>query len=430
MSKQKSFFGLVAAAILCMAVLIMPVTTNADSSGGLTLTATPSVTTVSLGETISYNYVITSTCNTTISSLVLTDDKFGTISLPATSLAPGENVSVSLAYTVATADFPGPIATTSSVTGITADNETRSASMATSITLNPLTSSLQISMSANVSSANTGDNITYTYTITNNGQAGLSALVLTDSRLGAVTLSSTSLAAGASLTATKTYTLLSSDQPGPLSSSSTATATSSTGAAVTATSATVSVTLNSRASSIKVTMSADKRMASENESISYTYTIVNIGQVKLSKIVLTDTRLGTIVLTSDNLSPQAKLTASGKYKVLASDFPGPLVSSATVKAENPSGQQVSDTSKPVSVMLKASDDDDEIDDNHDDDGHNGGHDDNLHLTKGEILRLRGVPGKGIDHAPGLQKLFNMHKGQGKGDNKDQGHQNNEKGKDK
>ncbi len=302
MSKQNSLLGLLIAAVLCMAVLIMPVTTYADSSGGLTLTAAPSVTTASLGETISYNYVITSTCNATINSLVLTDDKFGTISLPATSLAPGENISVSMAYVVVAADFPGPIATTSSVTGISTDNTTFSSSAATSVALNP------------------------------------------------------------------------------------------------------------QASSIKVTMSADKRTASENESISYTYTIINTGQVELSKIVLTDSRLGTIVLSSDKLSPQAKLTASGKYTVLASDFPGPLVSSATVKADNPSRQQVIDASKPVSVMLTAN---------------------NFPFTKARIHKLKGVPGKGIDHAPGLQKPFNMHyKGHGKGDNQNQGHQNNEKGKDK
>lgn len=28
------------------------------------------------------------------------------------------------------------------------------------------------------------------------------------------------------------------------------------------------------------------------------------------------------------------------------------------------------------------------------------------MTKAEILKTRGVPGKGIDHAPGLQKPFN------------------------
>ena len=130
----------------------------------------------------------------------------------------------------------------------------------------------------------------------------------------------------------------------------------------------------------------------------------------MSKIVLTDTRLGTILLSADNLSPHAKLIASGTYTVLASDFPGSLVSSATVKAENPSGQQVSDTSGTVSVMLTAN---------------------NFPLTKAQIHKLKGVPGKGIDHAPGLQKLFNIHyKAHDNVTENNHGYKNSEKGKDK
>jgi hypothetical protein len=240
--KHKSPGSLLAALFLCLAVLISPLTANADSSDGLTLTVAPSVTTASLGENISYNYVITSTCNTTVDSLVLTDDKFGTISLPATSIATGDNISASVTYTVVSGDFPGPISNTATVTGVSVDNATLSATAGSSVTLNQ-TSSIQVSMSAGVSSASVGDDINYTYTITNNGEAALNGLVLTDSRLGDVTLSATTLASGSSLTATKIYTVLSSDQPGPLTSNATATATSATGTAVTAKSADVSVSL-------------------------------------------------------------------------------------------------------------------------------------------------------------------------------------------
>jgi len=242
MIKHKSLGSLVAAAFLCLAVFISPVIANADSSDGLTMTVVPSVTTASLGDTISYNYVITSTCNTTVNSLVLTDDKFGTISLPATSIATGDNISTSMNYTVVAGDFPGPISNTATITGVSADNATLSATAGSSVTLNQ-TSSIQVSMSAGSSSASVGDNITYTYTITNNGEAALNGLALTDSRLGAVTLSATTLTSGASLTATKIYTVLSSDLPGPLTGSATATGTSSAGTAVTATSADVSVSL-------------------------------------------------------------------------------------------------------------------------------------------------------------------------------------------
>ncbi|MFA5066183.1 MAG: hypothetical protein WC566_12080, partial [Dehalococcoidia bacterium] len=225
MIKHKSLSSLAAAAFLCLAVFISPITANADSPDGLTMTVVPSVTTASLGDTISYNYVITSTCNTTVDSLVLTDDKFGTVSLPAASIATGDNISASVTYTVVAGDFPGPISNTATITGISADNATLSATAGSSVTLNQ-TSSIQVNMSASASSAFVGDNITYTYTITNNGEAALSSLALTDSRLGAVTLSDTTMASGSSLTATKIYTVLSSDLPGPLTSKATATATS------------------------------------------------------------------------------------------------------------------------------------------------------------------------------------------------------------
>jgi hypothetical protein len=135
MIKQKSTGSLVAAVLLCLSVLISPVAANADALDGLTLTVAPSVTTASQGDNISYNYVITSTCNTTIDSLVLTDDKFGSISLPATSIATGENISASYEYTVAAADLPGPISNTATVTGVSSDNLTYSASAKSSVTL-------------------------------------------------------------------------------------------------------------------------------------------------------------------------------------------------------------------------------------------------------------------------------------------------------
>lgn len=135
MLKHKSIGSLAAAAIFCMDVLLSPVASSADTSGGLTLTVAPSVTTASLGENVSYNYVITSTCNTTVSSLVLTDDKLGTISLPATSINTGENITVNVARTVVSGDFPGPVVNTATVTGIAADNTSLSASASVSVKL-------------------------------------------------------------------------------------------------------------------------------------------------------------------------------------------------------------------------------------------------------------------------------------------------------
>jgi uncharacterized repeat protein (TIGR01451 family) len=392
MPKHKSICSLVAAAFLCMAVLFPPVAANADSPGGLTLAITPSVTSASLGENISFSYVITSTCNTTVNSLVLTDDKFGTISLPATSIASGGTLSVSVVHAVVLADFPGPFASNATVTGISADNATFNAGATSSVTLNPLASSLTVAMSADRPTASIGDNITYTYTIANTGQAALNVLALSDSRLGAVSLGSTSLAAGSSLTATKTYTVLPTDLPGPLTGNVTATATSSTGTAVTATSSNVTVTLNPLNSSLTVVISANMQTASVGDNISYTYTIANTGQAALSGLSLADSRLGSVTLGSTTLAAGSSLTSTKTYTVLSTDLPGPLTSSATATAVSAGGVNLTAKSATVKIALIANNDDD--DDNSD------------NRTKADHLRDRGVPGKGIGHAPGLQKPFN------------------------
>jgi hypothetical protein len=411
LSKQKLLSNLVGAAVICLAVILSPITASADSSSdGLSLTVTPNVATASLGETITYNYVISSTCNTTISGLALTDDRLGTINLASTSLEPGENITISAAYTVAAADFPGPLTGSASVTGVSVSGSTLTISATSSVTLNPLVASIKVSMSADRTSASVGDTVKYTYTVVNTGETNLSGVTLTDSRLGAIVLSSENLTAKASATATATYIIAASNLPGPLVSSATVAGLTPSGQSVSNSSAKVSVALNAKAASIKVRVSADQRAASENETIKYTYIIVNTGQGTLSNIVLTDSRLGVIVLASDNLSSQSKLTASAKYKVLAADFPGPLVSSATVSAVEASGQALSATSGEVSVELIK---------------------DSSHRTKWEILKSKGVPGKGIEHAPGLIKYFNHNSnaedhagnhgnGNDKGNDKDKG----------
>ncbi len=407
MSKQKSLSNMVAAAVICLAVILSPITASADSSSdGLSLSITPNVQTASLGETITYTYVISSTCNSTISGLALTDDRLGTISLASTSLEPGENITISAAYTVAEGDFPGPLTGSVSVTGISASDSTLTAGATASVTLNPLVAAIKVSVSADRTSASVDDSVKYTYTIVNTGETNLSGITLTDSRLGAITLSADNLTAQASITATATYIVAACNLPGPLLSSATVIGQTPSGQTVSNSSPEVSVALNAKTASIKVRVSADQRAATENETIKYTYVIVNTGQGTLSNIVLTDSRLGVIVLTSDNLSSQSKLTASAKYKVLAADFPGPLVSSATVCAVDASGQAVSATSGEVSVELIKGP---------------------SHRAKWEILKSKGVPGKGIEHAPGLMKYFNHNSNaedragnHGNGNNKDKG----------
>ena len=136
MFKQRSLCRLIAATFLCATAFIPPVTAGADSPDGLSLTVTPSTTMASLGDNISYNYMLTNTYNTAVSSLELTDSKFGPISLPTTSLAAGASLTASKTYTVLSTD-PNPLTNNATATAILSTGEIVTAtSPEVSVTIN------------------------------------------------------------------------------------------------------------------------------------------------------------------------------------------------------------------------------------------------------------------------------------------------------
>jgi hypothetical protein len=114
----------------------------------------------------------------------------------------------------------------------------------------------------------------------------------------------------------------------------------------------------------------------------------NGGVVTISDIVLTDDKLGIITL-SDNvtsLDPGQSAGAKASHTVTVGDvLRGTIRNIATATGEEPNGSEVKASSGEVMVSTNAL----------------------THLlTKAQILKARGVPGKGIDTAPGLQKPFN------------------------
>jgi len=71
---------------------------------------------------------------------------------------------------------------------------------------------VEIALSADPASVSeAGSLISYTYVVTNTGEANLTGIVVIDDRLGDITLEVTSLAPGASITGTATYTVIQND---------------------------------------------------------------------------------------------------------------------------------------------------------------------------------------------------------------------------
>lgn len=96
-----------------------------------------------------------------------------------------------------------------------------------------MTSSVSVVKEANVTTANVGDTVTYTYRVTNTGGGTLSDITLVDDKLGAIPLGTTTLGPGESITVTANYTVQTADLPGPVVNVATATGNDSAGNTVT-----------------------------------------------------------------------------------------------------------------------------------------------------------------------------------------------------
>jgi uncharacterized repeat protein (TIGR01451 family) len=96
---------------------------------------------------------------------------------------------------------------------------------------------------------------------------------------------------------------------------------------------------------------ANVTTARVGDVITYTYTVTNTGNVRLTGVGVSDNRLGAIGLGTTTLSPSQSTTGTAQYIVAESDLPGPLENVATATGTPPSGSAVTDTSAPVSVTL-------------------------------------------------------------------------------
>jgi len=245
---QMKKWTLISVALLVASLLSTSTAYVNAQETGLTITKAPDKTSASLGDTITYTYVITNTSGGTINNLTLTDNKLGSVTLSSTSLNPSGNITATATHTVVVSDFPGPITNTATVSGADPTGNSIIANTSASVILNPYEASLEIVKTADRTSASPHEVITYTYTITNTGDVPINNLALNDSKLGAISLTTTALEPDQSLTVSATHTVTISDLPGPITNTATVQGKDPAGKAVSATSSSVSVSLTTNES--------------------------------------------------------------------------------------------------------------------------------------------------------------------------------------
>jgi uncharacterized membrane protein len=183
------------------------------------------------GEVITYTYVVTNAGDVTLHDVNLTDSTFGAITCPLTVLAPGESMHCVHTHTTTQADVDaGTISNAATAFGTAPDGQIVRDDPPETIHAGS-GAAIEITKSARPTVySRHGELITYTYTVTNDGNVTLRNVTLQDTRFGAITCPRTVLAPGETMTCTHTHAISAVDlDSGSIFNSAAATAHPPTG---------------------------------------------------------------------------------------------------------------------------------------------------------------------------------------------------------
>jgi uncharacterized repeat protein (TIGR01451 family) len=368
----------------------------------LSLTAVASPSTVTTGETITYDFTLTNLSSTAAQTTFLSgslpsnvtyilssgcSQSGGTVTCSPGTMAGGASVTYRIVTQSVTAGTAVMAMTAS--TSTTESNVSNNSASAT-VTINPVPptdADLSLTKTASVGTATVGETFTYTLSVTNNGPVNASGVTITDTLPPEVTFDSSpdcsasgstvtcnigALANGATGSATVTVTAanpgtavnsatVAGGQPDPTGGNNSASAT---------------VTINPvppTDADLSLTKTASVGTATVGETFTYTLSVTNNGPVNASGVTITDTLPPEVTFDSSpdcsasgstvtcNIGALANgATGSATVTVTAAN-PGTAVNSATVAGGQPdptggnnSASASVDIVAPVSVDMEFS----------------------------------------------------------------------------
>ncbi len=322
------------------------------------------------GDQISYEFTATNTGNVTLSDVSIVDELEGLSEIvygewPGESgvLAPGESVTATASYTLTQADVDaGEVENTASTTGtppsgeppVDEDEEIVPVPGTPGITLH------KSAVLANDAEGIAGDELVYTFIVTNTGNVTLSDVSVTDELEGLSEIvygewpaESGVLAPGESVTATASYTLTQADvDAGEVENTASTTGTPPSGEPpvdedeeIVPVPGTPGITLH------KSAVLANDAEGIAGDELVYTFIVTNTGNVTLSDVSVTDELEGLSEIVygewpaeSGVLAPGESVTATATYELTQDDVDaGEVENTASVTGTPPTGEPVTST---------------------------------------------------------------------------------------
>ena len=290
----------------------------------MTKTATPQ-SFAAVGETVSYDYVITNTGNVTLTNaLTVSDDRIASVTcpaLPAGGLAPGASLTCTGTDTITQADIDaGSVTNTASGT----DGSVTTPPVSETVTADQ-TADLSIAKTAlSVDYANVGDLVNYEYLVTNTGNVTITdPITVSDDKIASIScpaLPGGALAPAATLVCTATYTVTQDDiDNGSVTNIASASIPGTT-------SSPDNATVNAvQAPELSITKTAGQASFSAvGDVLTYDYMVRNTGNVTLTgAITVSDDRIPSVACPSlpmAGLAPNETLNCTATYVVTQADI--------------------------------------------------------------------------------------------------------------
>ncbi|KFL36130.1 hypothetical protein N788_13635, partial [Arenimonas donghaensis DSM 18148 = HO3-R19] len=304
---------------LTLAKSAATLTTDADGSGNITE-----------GDTLSYTVTLTNTGDIALTSVVVSDPQLTPASANCASVAVGATCVLSGTHVVTAAEAQaGEVVNTANATSTEVPGPTNSNTVTTPVVQVPaLTlakSAATLTTDADGSGNITeGDTLSYTVTLTNTGDVALTSVVVSDPQLTPGSTSCASVVVGGTCVLTGTHVVTAAEaQAGEVVNTANATSTEVLGPtnSNTVTTPVVQVpALTLAKSGATLTTDADASgNITEGDTLSYTVTLTNTGDVALTSVVVSDPQLTPGSTTCASVAVGGTCVLSGTHVVTAAE---------------------------------------------------------------------------------------------------------------
>lgn len=319
-------------------------------------------------ETIPYSFVVTNSGTTTLSGVVVNDGLIQNVNCPATTLAPGASTTCNGSYTLKQEDVDkGFVFNSATATGTTPSGGNTTSPGSEVTTPIPAKAELVFDKAASpVKDANgsnrvdAGDVISYTFTVTNQGNVSIDFLAISDTIMNGISCPKDVLAAGETMVCVKDYTITAADlDNGSVQNTASAsgldpsgkTVKSNTDSTTTALTPTVGMTVEkSAAAPVDVNGNG---FVDRGDTIEYSFKVTNTGTVTMKGLTINDPLLGNAPISCPvtDLPAGDSTTCTATYTLTQKNVDDGSVKNTATATATPPGTDVPVTSPPSNEVV-------------------------------------------------------------------------------